>query len=57
MIQETVTTAAIMRETGKNLVTVMREVMAMEARMILVAVMMKNLKSRIAPFLSVPENH
>jgi hypothetical protein len=45
-----------MKEAGKNLVMVMiREVMAMEARMILVAVMTKNLKSREAPFPSVPE--
>jgi hypothetical protein len=39
-----------MKEAGKNLVTVMiRKVMAMEARMILLAVMTKNLKSREAP--------
>jgi hypothetical protein len=58
MIQETVTTTAIMREAGKNLVTVMMmEVMAMEARVILVAVMAKILKNREVHLLSVPENH
>jgi hypothetical protein len=47
MIQETATTA-IMRETGKNLVTVMREVTAVGAKMILVATVTKNPKSEEA---------
>jgi hypothetical protein len=43
---------AIMKEAGKNLVTVMREVIATEAKMTLVAMMTKNLKSREAPLLT-----